>query len=108
MNLPLLMAAQPLTVPARNYDRVWIEVVDISAPTPAGDATARVRLRRFAVEEGEVYVEPDSQLIQVDNILEKAQTDTDLADAVTALMAYIAKAGIEQGVIAQGEDNVAN
>jgi hypothetical protein len=32
--------------------------------------------------------------------LEKAQTDTDLAAAVTALMAYIGKAGIEQGVIA--------
>lgn len=99
MNLPLLMAAEPLNIPARNYDRIWIEVVEISAPSPSGDATARVRLRRFTVEDGQVYTEPDSQLIEVQNILEKAQTDSELANAVASLMAYIAKAGREAGIV---------
>lgn len=102
MDLPLLLAAQPLSVPARNYDRVWIEAVEITAPSPSGDAVARVRLRRFDVDdEGVVHTEPDSQKIEVENLLAAAQTDLDLAAAVGSLMAYIAKVGIEQGVIAE-------
>jgi hypothetical protein len=101
MELPLLIAAQPLTVPARTYDRVWIEAIEITAPSPSGDATARVRLRRFDVDEaGVVHTEPDSQKLEVENLLASAQADPDLAAAVGSLMAYIAKVGIQQGVIA--------
>jgi hypothetical protein len=101
MELPLLIAAQPLAVPARTYDRVWIEAIEITAPSPSGDATARVRLRRFDVDEsGVVHTEPDSQKLEVENLLASAQSDPDLAAAVGSLMAYIAKVGIQQGVIA--------
>jgi len=101
MELPLLIAAQPLAVPARTYDRVWIEAIEITAPSPSGDATARVRLRRFDVDEsGVVHTEPDSQKLEVENLLASAQSDPDLAAAVGSLMAYIAKGGIQQGVIA--------
>jgi hypothetical protein len=101
MNIPLLMAAAPLVIPARNYDRIWIEAVEISAPRPDGDAVARVRLRRFAVDEsGVVHTEPDSQKLEIADILSKATTDPTLAAAIEAIMAYIAQAGAEQGVIA--------
>lgn len=100
MNIPLLMAAQPLALPARNYDRIWIEAVEISAPSPSGDAVARVRLRRFEVDaDGVVHTEPDSQKLEIEDILTKAATDPELAQAVGSLMAYIAKAGREQGVV---------
>lgn len=101
MELPLLIAASPLSVPARNYDRVWIEAIEITAPSPSGDAVARVRLRRFDVDEaGVVHTEPDSQKLEVENLLATAQTDPDLAAAVGSLMSYIAKVGVQQGVIA--------
>jgi hypothetical protein len=101
MTPPLLIAASPLTVPARNYDRVWIEAIEITAPSPSGDATARVRLRRFDVDEaGVVHTEPDSQKLEVENLLAASQADPDLAAAVGSLMSYIAKIGVAQGVIA--------
>lgn len=96
------MAAEPLVIPARTYDRIWIEAVEILAPRPDGDAVARVRLRRFCVDDqGVVHTEFDSQKIEVADILAKSATDADLAAAVQALMAYIGKAGVEQGVIAE-------
>jgi len=101
MTLPLLMAAAPLVIPARTFDRIWIEAVEISAPRPDGDAVARVRLRRFCVDDqGVVHTEPDSQKLEVADILSKSASDADLAAAVQALMAYIGKAGVEQGLIA--------
>lgn len=101
MQLPLLMAAEPLSVPARTFDRIWVEAIEISAPNPSGDAVARVRLRRYAVDEqGTVHVEQESQKLEVEDILQKAQTDLDLATAIESLMGYIAKAGAEQGIVA--------
>jgi hypothetical protein len=101
MPLPILYAETPLSVPAKTYDKVWIELVEISAPSPAGDATATVRLRRFGTDaEGNVHTDSESQRLEVKDILATSQTDPDLAAAVQALMGYIAKAGIESGVIA--------
>jgi hypothetical protein len=101
MNTPLLIAADPLVVPARVYDRVWVELIEIAAPSPSGDATASIRLRRFCVgDEGAVHVEPDSQRITVANLLATADEDADLAAAVSAIMGYVAKVGVQQGVVA--------
>jgi hypothetical protein len=94
------MSADPLVVPARRYDRVWVELIEISAPSPSGDATASIRLRRFAVDDdGTVHVEPDSQRITVANLLATADEDADLAAAVAAIMQYVAKVGVQQGVV---------
>jgi hypothetical protein len=97
MTPPLLMAQNPLTVPATTYDRIWVELVEISAPSPSADANAYVRLRRFGVRDGEVVTDPESFRLEVPNIL--ASTDTDLAAVVTAIMNYIAKVGAAQGII---------
>jgi hypothetical protein len=51
-------------------------------------------------EAGVVHTEPDSQKLEIAGILAKAATDEELATAIQAIMAYIAKAGTEQGVIA--------
>jgi hypothetical protein len=101
MEIQVLKAQNPLTVPAIVYDRIWVELVEIIAPSPSGDANASVRLRRYAVQEdGSVVTEPDSSLLSIPNIISGSQTDPDLAAAFSAIMAYIAKAGIEQGIIA--------
>jgi hypothetical protein len=97
MAVPLLMAQDPLTVPATVYDRIWVELIEISAPSPSADATAYVRLRRFGIRDGEVVTDPESFRVEVPDIL--ASSDPDLAAAVSAIMTYIAKIGSERGII---------
>jgi len=97
MTPPLLMAQTPLTVPATTYDRIWVELVEISAPSPSADANAYVRLRRFGVRNGEVVTDPESFRLEVPNIL--ASSDPDLAAVVTSIMNYIAKVGAAEGII---------
>jgi len=101
MSIPVLSAADPVTVPAKVYDKVWVEEVQINAPDPNGDATARVRLRRFGVVAGKAELEPGyGQWIEVQDVLGGAETDADLAAVVNSLMAYVARIGAEQGVVA--------
>ena len=99
MALPLLMAQNPLTVPATTYDRIWVELIEISAPSPSADANAYVRLRRFGVRDGEVVTDPESLRLEVPNIIASSADDPDLAAVVIALMSYIAKIGAAEGII---------
>ena len=94
------MAKDPLVVPATTYDRIWVELVEISAPNPSADATAYVRLRRYSLrDDGSVATDPESFRLEVPNLIASSATDPDLAEVVTALMSYIAKIGISNGVI---------
>ena len=103
MAIDVLMAQSPLSVPAITYDRIWVEVVEISAPSPAGEVTANVRLRRYALlPDGSVATDPESFRLTVTELLQKSATDTELAAALTATMAYIAKVGVAEGII-QGQ-----
>ena len=97
MALPLLMAQNPVTIPATTYDRIWVELIEISAPSPSADANAYVRLRRFGIRDGEVVTDPESLRLEVPNIL--ASSDPDLAVVVTGIMNYIAKIGAADGII---------
>jgi hypothetical protein len=101
MAVPTLLAAAPTAINA-TYDKIWVEEIVISAPALGGDATARVRLRKFrTLEDGTGEFAPDAgEWLQVDSLLAGAETDPDLAAVVGSLMNYVAKVGIQQGVIA--------
>jgi hypothetical protein len=102
MDIPILFSADPVVVPAKVYEKIWIERVEIEAPSPIADATARVTLRRFFLDQhGQPEFEANSTVLEVQNILQTSQTDPDLAAAVTSLMAYIGKVGVAAGVVAQ-------
>lgn len=104
MAIPTLTAATPLTVPAKVYDKIWVEEVVISAPDPNGDASARVRLRKFTVVDGVAELEPTpGNWLQINDLLANSETDADLAQVVSSLMAYIAKVGAAEGVITAPE-----
>lgn len=45
--LPVLSPAIVSTVPAKTYDKLWVEEIIISAGTLGGEATARVRLKNL-------------------------------------------------------------
>ena len=99
MPIETLISADPLVIPAKSYDAVWVEEVVISAPDPIMPVSARVRLRRFCQEDGSL--EPtQGQWLEVQDVLTGAEADPELGAVVASLMAYVAKIGRENGVIA--------
>lgn len=101
MPLVTLVAAEPLVIPAKSYDSIWVEEVIVSAPDPSQPVTARVRLRRFCQADGSLEPNPGCW-VSVQDVLTGAAADAELAAVVSSLMAYVAKLGAEQGIIAGG------
>jgi hypothetical protein len=101
-DIPTLYASEPLSYSA-TYDRLWVREIVVSSVT-GGEAEARVTLVRFRTTETGVEEAPAEPVrLHVKDLLAGAEADADLAAAVGALMAYVAKVGVEQGVIAAGE-----
>ena len=102
MSLPILSPVEPSIIPAKTYDKLWVQDVMISAPHPSGEATCNIRMIKFGVFDGVPELEPGNNGIwmNIDNILSKSVQDNDLANIVQSLLLYIRKAGIEQGIVA--------
>lgn len=104
-DIPTLYTSPDATVSINAvYDRIWLREVVISAPQIGGEAEARVMLTRFRTTETGVEEAPAEPLrLHLTDLLAGADADPDLAAAISAIMTYVAKAGIEQGVIAPPE-----
>jgi hypothetical protein len=101
-DIPTLYASEPLAISA-TYDRLWVREIVVSSVT-GGEAEARVTLVRFRSTETGVEEAPAEPVrLHVRDLLAGAEADADLAAAVGALMNYVGKVGIEQGVVAAGE-----
>lgn len=99
MPVQTLYAGTPLQI-NKTFDKVWIEEVVISAQDPNADAIARVRLRLFRdTPEGRELSEQRYELVK-ENVLSSSAEDQDLDNAVTALMGYIAKLAVTEGIVA--------
>lgn len=98
--LPILNAADPTTIPAKTYDRVWVEEIIIRAPDPNGDVNGEVKLHKYGIFDNVAELDPNGgQWIRVDNMLSKSTEDSDLQAAIAALLSYVSKLGAENGVI---------
>ena len=104
-DIPVLYTSPDATVSINAvYDRVWLREVVIQASQIGGEAEARVMLARYRLTDGGVEEAPAEPLrLHLRDLLAGAEADADLAAAVGALMAYVAKVGVEQGVVAAGE-----
>ena len=101
MSIETLYAQNPTVINAV-FDKIWVEEIVISAPELNSDAQARVRLRKFrTTESGGEFSPEQAETITVDSIISGSRSDQDLANAILYLMNYIAKKGIESGIIAQ-------
>jgi hypothetical protein len=100
--LPDIEPIEPTVIPAKTYDKYWVEEVNISAPDVNGDAVARIRLKKFGVFDGVAEFMPGDNgfNMYINDILSKSAQDNDLANIVQSLLLYIKKAGIEQGLVA--------
>ena len=107
--LPILDAAEPTVIPAKTYDRVWIEEVIIKAPNPNGEVSGEVKMHKYGMfdktdELGNqisvAELDPKGGIwLKIDNMLETASQDSDLQLAFGALLGYVAKLGVENDVI---------
>lgn len=99
-DLPILEAVAPEVIPAKTYDRVWVEEIVIRAPDPNGEVIGEVKLRKYGMFNGLAEFEPGhGQWIRIDSMLSKADSDSDLGTAITALMGYVGKIGVENNII---------
>lgn len=99
-DLPILDAVNPEVIPAKTYDRVWIEEVVIRAPDPNGDILGEVKLRKYGMFDDVAEFEPgNGQWVRVENMLEKSETDTNLQTAMTSLIGYVMQLGAENNII---------
>lgn len=98
--LPIFNATDPKIIPAKTYDRIWVEEIIIRAPDPNGDAFGEVKLHKYGVFNGVAELDPTGgEWIKVDNMLSKADSDNDLQVAISALLAYVGKVGVENNII---------
>lgn len=100
VELPIFNASDPTNIPAKTYDRVWVEEIIIRAPDPNTDIVGEVKLHKYGIFDGVAELEPgNGQWIRVENMLIKANEDSDLQTAMTSLLAYIGKIGTENNII---------
>lgn len=103
-DIPVLFAAEALEINA-SYTRLWVREIVISSPQIGGEAEARVMLTRYRLTDTGVEEAPAEPLrLHLRDLLAGADSDPDLAAVVTALMNYVAKAGVAEGVIAAPEE----
>ena len=99
-NLPVLNASNPTEIPAKVYDRVWIEEVIIRARDPNGDFGGEVKLHKYGMFDGKAELDPKGgKWIFVEEILAKSEEDADLQAAMNALITYVTKLGVENDVV---------
>ena len=100
MSLPILSAASPTTIPEKVYDRVWVEEIVIKGPDPNGEVIGEVKLHKYGMFDGKAELAPgNGKWIFVEEILKKSDEDSDLQAAMNALIAYVAKLGVENDVV---------
>lgn len=100
IDLPILNAVMPTVIPAKTYDRVWVEEIIIRAPDPNDDVNGEVKLHKYGIVDGVAELDPNGgQWVRVDNMLAKSTEDTDLQNAISSLLNYVAKVGIENNII---------
>lgn len=100
-NLPIFSASEPNTIPAKVYDKIWIEEIVIKAPDPNGDAVGEVKLHKYGVFDGVAELDPhDGKWITIQNLLVESDNDQDLANALSYLLTYIQKLGQSNNIIA--------
>lgn len=111
-SLPIFPASESTTIPAKVYDRIWVKEIVIKAPDPNGEVSGEVKLTKYGMiptgeqdENGnntfiaEMWDSSNDIWLTVDNMLETSEMDEDMGMALQALLAYVYKLGVVNGVV---------
>jgi hypothetical protein len=100
MPIETIVASEPTSIPAKVYDKWWVSNIGIHAPNVNGDANAMVTLTKFRdLPDGTKEASDERVNFRIEKILEKAQTDANLAAVVESLMSYVVAKATELGKI---------
>ena len=111
-SLPIFPANESTVIPEKVYDRIWVKQIIIHAPDPNGEVRGNVKLTKYGMfptgeqdENGnntflaETWDESNDIWIKVEDMLQKSEEDSDMNMALQALLAYVYKLGVMEGVI---------
>ena len=111
-SLPIFPANESTVIPEKVYDRIWVKQIIIHAPDPNGEVRGNVELTKYGMfptgeqdENGnntflaETWDESNDIWIKVEDMLQKSEEDSDMNMALQALLAYVYKLGVMEGVI---------
>jgi hypothetical protein len=98
IELPELIAADPISRPAVTYDRYWLQTLVMQAPSPTQKATATVILAPYSQADGSLLGQ--TVTLAVDDLFARAATDAQLAGAMAALVAAVQRLAADQGIVA--------
>lgn len=97
MELPSIILPEQEVIPEKTYDKLWVKEINIYAPDPNHDVSARVLLQPFTVVDGRAELSPKpGRWLEINGLLKRAETDAELAGVVTGLMTYVSRAAAEQ------------
>jgi len=100
MSLPVIVASETKTSEPQEvitFNKWWIEHLMILGDK-TGQVTASVSLRKFGTKADQTMVfDDETAFLQIDNVLEEAANDPDLAAVMGGLIAYVGKKTIQEG-----------
>lgn len=101
MEFDPIFTSNAAVVPAKVFDKLWVQEITISAPSPTNDAAARVKFKKFASTEAgpELSSEPPI-FLDINTLFSRAETDAELAAIIKQLMAYVRKVALQRGIAA--------
>jgi len=91
---PMIMEA----IPERIANKYWLYSLKINSPQVNGPTTAIARLVPYNEETGEMFMS-QIKVVRIDDLLDKASVDTDLALCINSLFVQIDKYAQRQGDI---------
>ena len=81
---------QPITIPAKTADVLWVSYMSVNAPSAQAPVTAFIRLAPFVSATGEV-INDQAQTIEIPDLFAAAAVDPVLGNALNTLFAAIQK-----------------
>lgn len=97
-------ATKPTNVPAQSarvYDKWWMTQMMVQAGDPNKKVRATVMLKKYATLPDGSFELEDGQAttVVIDDLFHVAQSNTDVATAISALMTAVASYGASKGVL---------
>lgn len=83
----MITLTTPITPAPQIWDGVWIKSLNISAPSATQPVRATVILSPFSSATG--VISPNFQTINIADVYALASTDTNIAQVMTSLFAYV-------------------
>jgi uncharacterized protein involved in propanediol utilization len=95
----MITPLQPIEVPAKTADGLWITNLSINAPSPGQAVRVTANVVPFVSQTGELIIDKRKQL-EIEDLYALASTDADVAATIQALYATLQRLITDRGLFA--------